>query len=676
MVGPLECCMLDVTSLLSPTAAPASPLSPVAVAGAVGVSGKGPQAFGELFDDQTAGAAAIAPVSPASPGGAQVPGVVTPTADVAIPLAAFLGSAALQPGTGTNDRQTLADDGNAVPFDPALTLLHANPQWATALVAAPKPPRAPGTTPARATPDRLMASTMLTTTLRKSMSVPSGVSHAAPTSDDPVASDASDAAASDTPAPPADGPIALIAATPVLPGNTPLAPPVPVAVAAAVAVAAKAPEGAPPPIGIAANDAPAAITSTAMQPARLDDTAAATHPVTQLLTGQAPRETEPTPFATTDRPPATTPSPAQATLLAAPAEFSATLLGTGEPSPNAAIPVDAVATTLPTLRTVATARTTPPVMTVSGTPLPGQIFAARTILPTGVAPVTAPLAPNGSAATAQPSQPAATPIPVNGVPAPTVAAATIANPSPTTTNAPAASDAPPEPQTQRTEIAARPDRSATQPITVSTTPQPAGQVFAAAIATAATWRDRSVPDRIKPLVPSPIAPTLTAIDPTAAAIVVQPTTDAQRAPLDLTQDPGVQRMIDHIETLRDGADARDSRIRLIPDALGSVDVAVRQEGDRIHVSFSTQHDATRALIADAQPRLTELAAERGVRIAGTSVTTDPNVTAFSAMQPSQTQAQSQQQQQSQSRPHAAPQPPRAPGRALRDPETPEDQRLA
>lgn len=100
---------------------------------------------------------------------------------------------------------------------------------------------------------------------------------------------------------------------------------------------------------------------------------------------------------------------------------------------------------------------------------------------------------------------------------------------------------------------------------------------------------------------------------------VQPTDDTKHVPLDLRDDNGLQRMIDRIETLRDDAYARDTRIRLVPDALGAVDVAVRRSGDALHVHFSAENAATRALIADAQPRLLELADARGVRIAGASV---------------------------------------------------------
>jgi len=100
---------------------------------------------------------------------------------------------------------------------------------------------------------------------------------------------------------------------------------------------------------------------------------------------------------------------------------------------------------------------------------------------------------------------------------------------------------------------------------------------------------------------------------------VQPTADTRHVPLDLRGDAGLQKMIDHIELLRDDADAHDTRIRLVPDALGAVDVAVRRQGDSLHVHFTAETAATRALLTEAQPRLVELADARGVRIAGASV---------------------------------------------------------
>lgn len=159
-----------------------------------------------------------------------------------------------------------------------------------------------------------------------------------------------------------------------------------------------------------------------------------------------------------------------------------------------------------------------------------------------------------------------------------------------------------------------------QIIQAGTPPRPAGQVFAAALAETPVWQAR--PMRA---LPRGDDATLAALSLTPAIggdrPVVLPVADAAGASVDLTQDPGLQRMIDRIETLRDDADSRDTRIRLVPDALGAVDVAVRRDGEHLHVRFTAEHDATRALIAEAQPRLTELAAARGVRIAGTSIDT-------------------------------------------------------
>lgn len=162
--------------------------------------------------------------------------------------------------------------------------------------------------------------------------------------------------------------------------------------------------------------------------------------------------------------------------------------------------------------------------------------------------------------------------------------------------------------------------TAAQAIAVSTLPQPAGQLFASARAIAGSWREHARGEARDSLeVPTSFA-SATPIELRERAIV-QATADAAHTALDLTADSGLQRMIDRIETLRDAADAGDTRVRLIPDALGSIDVAVRQEGERVHVRFTAEHEATRALIAEAQPRLTELAAARGVRIGDTSVST-------------------------------------------------------
>jgi hypothetical protein len=152
---------------------------------------------------------------------------------------------------------------------------------------------------------------------------------------------------------------------------------------------------------------------------------------------------------------------------------------------------------------------------------------------------------------------------------------------------------------------------------------PAGQVFAAAIAAVVQQarRDEREPGDLR--APAMIgATTFDALHANAVAA----TADVRQAALDLKQDSGLQGMIDHIELLRDGADANDTRIRLVPDALGAVDVSVRRDGDRVHVHFAAENRASAQLLSDAQPRLADLAEARGLKLGQTSVDTgaDPN----------------------------------------------------
>jgi flagellar hook-length control protein FliK len=149
------------------------------------------------------------------------------------------------------------------------------------------------------------------------------------------------------------------------------------------------------------------------------------------------------------------------------------------------------------------------------------------------------------------------------------------------------------------------------------TVQPARQAFAAAIDAFAVAPRKSRPRSGDDGATGPLISIDGAQTTTASAI--KATGDAQQTPLDLRQDRGIAQMIDHIEALRDDANANETRVRLVPDALGTIDVAVSKQGDAVHVHFTSRSDATRAAIADAQPRLTEMAETRGLRIAGTSI---------------------------------------------------------
>ncbi|MDY1008922.1 flagellar hook-length control protein FliK [Sphingomonas sp. CFBP9019] len=156
-----------------------------------------------------------------------------------------------------------------------------------------------------------------------------------------------------------------------------------------------------------------------------------------------------------------------------------------------------------------------------------------------------------------------------------------------------------------------------QPPAAATQPQPgtvasAAQVFGAAIQAAARRRDEP---RLRDdtTLPAPL---------TAAGTVhaLAPTTDAQ-APLDMRQERWPSAMIDRIDILRDAANATDTRIRLIPDALGTINVSVRKDGDTLHVHFAAEQAATRSLLQEAQPRLAELADARGLKLSQSNVDT-------------------------------------------------------
>jgi flagellar hook-length control protein FliK len=179
------------------------------------------------------------------------------------------------------------------------------------------------------------------------------------------------------------------------------------------------------------------------------------------------------------------------------------------------------------------------------------------------------------------------------------------------------------------DLAAKKDAAATDSLSRATgaasptpavsTVQPAGQTFAAAIAAVLANHDRTARDDDRGDSRGVGVLAATAQAEAAARPIVQATADAKHPALDLRDDRGLHGMIDRIEMLRDEANANDTRIRLVPDALGGVDVSLRKDGDTLHVHFAADTQATRTLLNDAQPRLAELADARGVKLGQTSV---------------------------------------------------------
>lgn len=142
----------------------------------------------------------------------------------------------------------------------------------------------------------------------------------------------------------------------------------------------------------------------------------------------------------------------------------------------------------------------------------------------------------------------------------------------------------------------------------------AGQVFAAAISASLD----------SPPAPAPRTSDAPLVHNQAAAAeqlrtTVQAMSGVQQPPLDLSREDWAGKMVDRIAALRDAAEAADTRIRLAPENLGTVDVSIRREGDRLHVHFVADNPATRQLLAEAAPRLAELAEARGVKLGQASV---------------------------------------------------------
>jgi len=107
---------------------------------------------------------------------------------------------------------------------------------------------------------------------------------------------------------------------------------------------------------------------------------------------------------------------------------------------------------------------------------------------------------------------------------------------------------------------------------------------------------------------------------TQTASAVAATGQGQDAALDMGHQEWTSKMIDKIETLQGAGPARETRLSLMPEALGKVDIAIRQDDSgTIHVQFNTDTQSARQLIADAQPKLAEIAQERGIRLGSTSV---------------------------------------------------------
>ncbi len=111
--------------------------------------------------------------------------------------------------------------------------------------------------------------------------------------------------------------------------------------------------------------------------------------------------------------------------------------------------------------------------------------------------------------------------------------------------------------------------------------------------------------------------------PVPPAIVARPVAEASApaaAPqVDTSRADWIEGMMEKVAEMRD-AGGRSTLIRLLPDALGAIDVRIDRGGNgNTQVSFAAENLHARALLAESVPRLVEMAEARGLRFDQASV---------------------------------------------------------
>lgn len=94
---------------------------------------------------------------------------------------------------------------------------------------------------------------------------------------------------------------------------------------------------------------------------------------------------------------------------------------------------------------------------------------------------------------------------------------------------------------------------------------------------------------------------------------------AQRPAIDTGRAEWMQAMIERIAEMPQVDGKREAQIRLLPDALGAIEIKIVERQDRLHVTMNAENPHARQLLAEATPRLHELAEARGLRLGQTGV---------------------------------------------------------
>lgn len=417
----------------------------------------------------------------------------------------------------------------------------------------------------------------------------------------PVAIAATDAAP--LPAPRSPGGIER---RPVLPRLDPAVIDVPLAGAASVVPGARG-AGAPPRLGAAAARAEAGLAqatrTTAASPFSVEDAPVRAPGVDGL--GRAPATTAVAPRSA---------DPAEPHVAALP------LADLAEPS---ALPIQLAALAEPkagaTLESRATA--TGPAASVPAAPPPPPAGAVPTIPAPAAAPVGVPS--HGGAAGIAAGDPA--PVVVSGGIAPAMTPPLVARDA-APVIAPALAPAAGDPEATMTlqdaaparadPVIARPDDAASiAPAPAAAAAAPVTALPMIGPATFADIADDPAADAAAPEIaapaPVPVAPLMTT--PIASRQIAEAVAAPAAPAIDTARTDWMASMIEQVTELRE-AGSRSMLIRLLPDALGAVDVRIdRRDDGATQVSLAADNPQARTMLAEAAPRLVEMAEARGLR---------------------------------------------------------------
>ncbi|VXC70277.1 flagellar hook-length control protein FliK [Sphingomonas sp. AX6] len=151
---------------------------------------------------------------------------------------------------------------------------------------------------------------------------------------------------------------------------------------------------------------------------------------------------------------------------------------------------------------------------------------------------------------------------------------------------------------------------------------------AIALAVPTTTTVSALPVTVADLIPTeqrprmsatPIAPVTDPASIGVSAPVEAASNVADPTPIDTQATDWIEGMIEQIDVMRDAhaegaSETTTTRIRLSPDALGGIEIVLSGEGEAIDVRINADTSAARALLAEAAPRLTDMAEARGLKL--------------------------------------------------------------